>query len=278
MHKFTSFLLGLLIGTGSVSAQYYYKDILSQRIGERELDSLKVRKIRKVIVHSFESDGKESEGFYCQKSISRDFRQVETETRSGSSAPSWFTAAYNQQGRITQTTDSSELAVSANFFSYDVKGRIIRIESRAHSMDDDFATVLTEEHLYQYNSAGLPEKMKLVKNGKDTTEFFFLVDDKGNVTDEIQPGSGGRHYYYYYNDRHQLTDIVKFNVVKGKLLPDNIFEYDEDGNLVKMVAVEEGVSGNFVTWRYTYNEGLRIIEKCFGRDNRLLGYVEYEYE
>jgi hypothetical protein len=46
-----------------------------------------------------------------------------------------------------------------------------------------------------------------------------------------------------------------------------------------MVAVEEGMSGDYYNWQYVYgDEGQRIIEKCFSKENILLGYFEYEYK
>ena len=71
----------------------------------------------------------------------------------------------------------------------------------------------------------------------------------------------------------------EFNAVKGALKPDFIFEYNRQNQLIKMVAVEEGMSGDYYNWLYVYgDEGLKIIEKCFSRENILLGYFEYEYK
>ena len=121
--------------------------------------------------------------------------------------------------------------------------------------------------------------MLRIRNGKDSALIDFVQDERGNITDEIEPGVNGRHYYYYYDDKNRLTDIVKYNAVKGALKPDFIFEYNRQNQLVKMIAIEEGMSGDYNTWQYVYgDEGQRIIEKCFSKENILLGYFEYEYE
>jgi hypothetical protein len=65
--------------------------------------------------------------------------------------------------------------------------------------------------------------------------------------------------------------------VLGKLLPDFTFEYNSANKVTQMVAVDEGVNRNYYTWKYVYNDGLKIIEKCFSKEGDLLGYFEYEY-
>jgi dipeptidyl aminopeptidase/acylaminoacyl peptidase len=135
-----------------------------------------------------------------------------------------------------------------------------------------------EERRYFYDEKGKPVKMLRIRNNKDSSTVVFTADEKGNIVDENDQGKNGKRYYYYYNDKNRLTDIVKFNTLKGKLLPDFVFEYNSAGQVTKMVAVEEGFTSDYNTWKYVYNDGLRIIEKCFSKENILLGYFEYEYD
>jgi hypothetical protein len=229
-------------------------------------------------VHSFEGEGKEIEDFVCEKKISRDYLVIETTTKSSQTSQSTLTAKYNSNGNLQETYDSSEITVNSTTIKYDDKNRIVNILSNAHSADDDFNTTLTEEHQYSYNQKGMPEKMLRIRNFKDTNIIEFKLDDNGNVTDEIEKGINGKHYYYYYNTENQLTDIVKYHLVKKMLLPDFMFEYYEDGKIARMVSVDEGVTSNYITWNYIYNNGVRIIEKCYSKDKQLLGYFEYEYD
>jgi len=259
------------------SAQYYHKDIVSVKQANAENLSLRVQKIRNVLVHSFEADGSSSEGFYCEKKISRDFSSMETMTRSQGTTESLVTATYNKKGLLAKSSDSSEVTAASTVYEYDDNDNITSITSYNHSSDDDFSTSLKEVHQYTYNEKGVPVKMLKIKNDRDTVQVDFLLDEKGNVAEEIEPGKNGKHYYYYYDEKNRLTDIVKYNVVKGGLRADFIFEYNDEGQMTQMISVEEGVSGDYLTWRYTYNEGLKIIEKCYSKEKRLLGYFEYEY-
>ena len=60
-------------------------------------------------------------------------------------------------------------------------------------------------------------------------------------------------------------------------MPDFLFEYNSAGQVTQMITTEEGISNNYFTWKKTYNDGLRIIEKCFSKEKELLGYFEFEY-
>ena len=277
MRKPILIILLLLTAVTFAEAQYYYKDIISNKQILAERKVLKEQKIRNILVHSFEGNSEPSPGFFCEKKISKDYRRLETYTKSNITGKSLLTAFYNDNDQIIQSTDSSDLSVTTSLYQYDDKGNITIITSNSHSNDDDFTTRLVEDHQYEYDAKGRPVKMLRIRNQKDSSNVIFTLDENGNVTDENDMGKNGKHYYYYYNDKKRLTDIVKFNVVKNKLLPDFMFEYNSAGQVTQMVTVEEGISGDYYTWKYVYNDGLRIIEKCFSKENILLGYFEYEY-
>lgn len=276
----------LVLGWGislPASAQYYYKDIVTKQQAAEEMQAWKEQKIRTIKVHSFEANKEPSEGFFCEKQISRDYRTVETYTRTYNSSKSLLTSYYNKAGQLIQSRDSSELNVTVSDYQYNAAGKITAIVSSSSSSDDDFQTVLKEEHQYKYNEQNRPVQMLKIKNDRDSTLIDFLLDEKGNVTDEIEPGKDGKHYYYYYDSKNRLTDIVKYHILLKKLLPDFSFEYNSANQVTQMIVVEDGVTRFtkdprvFTTWKYFYSGGLRIIEKCYDNEGSLLGYIEYEY-
>ena len=278
MNRHYTIVIFLLMALNhSVTAQYYHRDIVNVKQAQAEKSVLQQQKIRTIIVHSFEADASNSEGFYCEKNFSKDYRQMETQTQSQITGKNWLTSYYNEKGLLERASDSSDISVANTFYEYDNNDNIIKITSLTHSADEDFTTSLKEVHEYKYNEKGKPVKMLRIKNGKDSSLVDFILDDKGNIADEIEAGPNGKHYYYY-DDKNQLTDIVKYNAVKGGLRADFIFEYDDDGHVSQMTAIEEGAGADYYTWKYTYNEGLRIIEKCFSKEKKLLGYFEYEYK
>ena len=77
---------------------------------------------------------------------------------------------------------------------------------------------------------------------------------------------------------NRLTDVVHFNERAGRLLPDYMYEYDSLNKPSQMISTEEG-GNNYFIWKYKYNDkNLREAEKCFSREKRILGTIEYEYK
>ncbi|HMG81645.1 MAG TPA: hypothetical protein VK559_01290 [Ferruginibacter sp.] len=274
---FIAAILLLTLQYSSV-AQYYYKDILGTQQVMAERKALQEQKKRTVTVNSFESDGTASVGFFCVKKISKDYRKIETYTKSLATGRSIVTSFFDKTGLLLRTTDSSETNFSSIDYTYDNKKNITVITSLSKSSDYDFVNSLVEVRQYTYNDKSLPIKMTLTRNNKDSLEVDFSVDDSGHVSEEQEVAVYGKHYYYYYDDNNMITDIVRYNLVKQKVVPDFLFEYNDAGQMVQMIATEEGVSGNYYLWKYTYNGKLRTEDKCYSKDKQLQGYFQYEYE
>ena len=270
------FFLFCILSSGSF-AQFYYKDILSNKQLMADMAAYKNNKIKTIIIKSFEDDGSPSDGFFCQKKFSRDYNKSELFTRSNISGPSLLLSNFNNKGLLVKTHDSSDIAISTSQYFYDAEGRIISIFSTVRSQDDEFTNEITEEHIYSYNADNQPLQMIRVKNRKDSTVILFALDEQNNVAIEKDTKSGTK-YYYYYDTKKRNTDIVQANDFKTGLMPDYVFEYNNSAGLLsQMTATEEGVN-NYYVWKYTYDNGLRVKEKCFNKERRLMGSVEYEYK
>lgn len=258
------------------NAQYYYKDIISNNQLKVEMAKLKEMKYRSVKIISIEDDGRPSDGFLIKKSINKHYTSVETFTRTSGSSPSLVSSSFNKEGLLLKTIDSSAIAVNSSIYTYDEQGRIKNIQSKVHSNDDDFVNEIKEDHNYLYDEKGVLQKMYRIKNRSDTIIILFSVDEQNNVTIEKDTKSGTT-YYYYYDNKKRLIDVVHLNPFNQQLLPDYIFEYNNAGNIIQMTSTEEGGSYYYV-WKYMYADGLRIREKCFSKERRLLGTIEYEYK
>lgn len=268
-------LLALFISL-NLKAQYYYNDIVNNRQVLAELANLKEKKINGVKLTSLEATGEETEGFICQKKINRDYTQVEIYTETNESYPNTFTSYFTKAGLLQRTVDSSEAGATTNEFTYDASGRLISINSSKHFATDDDAGVVFEKHLYNYTAAGILNQMLLVKNKRDTTLYIFQADESGHIAIE-KNSKTGEDYYYYYNSRDQLTDIVHRYSFQKKLFPEYAFEYDDAGQLVKMITTEKE-GAYYFTWRYDYENGLRVNERCYAKEGRIMGSVEYKYK
>ena len=276
MNKLIGVLSIVLLFSRQADAQYFYKDIISNIQVLQDLENYRENKVHNVKIESFENDGTASEGFYCEKKISKDFRRTEVYTKSAITAPSIFTSFFNEKGRLVKTIDSSTLASSTNQYLYDDKDRIFKVLSIIRSSDDDFVNEIAEEHRYEYNEGSLPSKMTVQKNKKELTQVLFMKDEKGNISIEKNTTTGEK-YYYYYDSKNRMTDVVHSSEYTDKLLPDYMFEYNQTGNLTQLITTEEG-SSNYFIWKYTYENSLRSAEKCYSKEKKLLGSLKYEYK
>jgi len=273
----TAFIVLIALVTGSNSnAQYFYNDIMNNKQVLAELAVLKEKKIKGVKVTSIESTGEETEGFVCQKKINRDYTEVEIYTETNESYPNTFISLFDRAGLLKQTVDSSEAGATTTDYTYDGTGRLVSIYSSKHFATDDDAGVVVEQHIYKYNDAGILQLMTLVKNKRDTTLYLFEADESGNVIIEKNEKTS-EVYYYYYDDKNRLSDIVHKYSYQKTLFTENSFEYNENGQLSKMVTSEKE-GAYFFTWRYTYEDGLRKDERCFSKEGRIMGSVEYHYK
>ena len=264
----------LLISTAGVHAQYYFKDIVSNTQLMADMKAYKENKVKKITLKSFEDNGSESEGFFCEKKLNRDYTKTELFTRADIAAASLFTSTFDKGGNLLTTYDSSLLSVTEIKYRYNDQQKISSIFSLIRSKDD-FDNSISEEHIYTYEN-NKPVKMARVKNGRDTTDILFSLDDNGNVAIEKDTKNGTK-FYYYYDAKNRLTDIVQENEYSKNLKPDYVFEYNNAGLITQMTAVEEG-SKNYFVWKYSYENGMRIKERCFTDERRLMGSIEYEYK
>ena len=128
--------------------------------------------------------------------------------------------------------------------------------------------------------AGNPSKMWRIINEKDSLEIRFFPDEDGLVGDEktFRKGVETAAIYYYHDDNKRLTDIVRYNSKLKKLLPDMMFEYDEQDRVIQKITTTPSIKVSYLIWRYIYNEkGLKTKEALFNDEKQLTGKIEYNY-
>ncbi|MBL7702796.1 MAG: hypothetical protein JNM14_11135 [Ferruginibacter sp.] len=276
MLKHTAILILVLLISSKLDAQYYYNDIVNNKQVLSELAVLKQKKINGVKVISLEATGEETEGFTCQKKINRDFTEVEIYTETNESYPNTFISYFTKTGLLQRTVDSSEAGATTIDYTYDASGKLVSINSSKRFATDDDAGILYEQHQYKYNEAGILLSMILVKNKRDTTLIEFRADENGNPGIE-KNSKTGEVYYYYHNSRNQLTEILHQYNPRKNPFTEYSFEYNEAGQLIRMKTVEKE-GADYFTWRYDYEDGLRINERCYLKQGSIIGSVEYKYK
>ena len=72
------------------------------------------------------------------------------------------------------------------------------------------------------------------------------------------------YFYYYYDDKNRLSDIVRFNKKLDRLIPDIMFEYDENNRVIQKITTTSDRVVGYLIWRYILDEkGLRTKEALF---------------
>jgi hypothetical protein len=203
-----------------------------------------------------------------------------TNTRSGMTGASTMITTFNTQGMPVSISDSTPNTVNDVRYSYDASGKLLRVSSSSHEPEDTNNYRLSEEHLFTYDAQGQLVKMMKIKDRFDTLSVVFIPAEKGLPGEEQwwRKGQKIETWFYYYDAKNQLTDIVRYNATARKMLPDYIFEYDENDRMSQQTVIQPGT--NFYrVWIYEYNDnGLKKAETIFKKGKEQEGRILYAYE
>lgn len=267
----------------SAFSQYYYNDVVALKETNRQYTAIKNAHIRSVTAQSFDADGQPTEGFLLKQEVSGDAKRITTTSGIESSAQS-VSVAYYDGTRLAKTVDNttnvtgdtSATTTSTVEYSYDAAGNIETIKT---TTVDAFMNSTSEELHQWFYSNGSPQYMLRIKDKTDTTVVDFVKDEQGNIAEEHwkKRGRNAENYFYYYNDAHLLTDVVRYNTLAKRMLPDFLFSYNDAGLLTELTQVHLN-TGSYLVWNYSYNtNGLKQTEACFNKMKEPIGRVEYSY-
>jgi len=267
----------ILLASVSAKAQYYYNDIIGTLETNRQMKSYLDNKVKTV----------SSAGYDTRNVKATDFAEVQevkengTALRISSNTNGNHTVFYNRfdnQGRLISIIDSSTTIQSVTTYLYDAAGKIIQVQNTVKDSANDFDQ--TEIHKWFYNAAGGVEKMWRVINNTDSLEVRFTPDEDGNAGDEktYRRGVEAGTVYYYYDTKKRLSDIVRYNTKAKRLLPDIMFEYDDNDRVIQKITTTSSVDLGYLIWRYIFDaKGLKTKEALFNDDKQLTGKIEYTY-
>ena len=267
----------IFLPSSPANAQYYYKDILNTIQLNKEFSILKDQQIKNIKLKSFEDNDEPSEGFFCEKKINKNYSQSEMISKSYITGQSLLVTDYNKDGLIIKTTNSTPTTNNITQYEYTSNGRLTALRTITYADADSIQ--ITETHEYTYNDEGKPVKMLRKKNNQLLSTITFITDDKENIVEEnVEGNSSDKKYFYYYDDKNHLTDVVHYNELAKRLLPDYMFEYNALDEPKQMISIDES-GRNYFIWKYAYNDKqLPEIQKCYSKEKRLLGTIEYEYQ
>lgn len=272
--KSAALLVLLLIVAHCVYAQYYYNDIITTQQTNDQYLLLKKNHIQQVSAKSYEAGGELTADFQLEQNILNNASEITTISSFPSTGKSESQSFYTND-KLTKTITNSDNVQSTVLYSYD--GDLLK-SITTQTIDTFMNSSSQEVHQWFYEN-NKPAKMLLIKNNNDTTTIELTTDEHGDVAEERWRKKGRivENYFYYYNDQHKLTDIVRYNAKAQRLLPDFLFEYDNNGTLVKFTQIPQG-SADYLVWQYEYlPNGLKQKELCFNKQKQPVGSIEYSY-
>ena len=261
----------------TVFCQYYYNDVTDARVISERMKNYVHQKVKTITATGYDARGAKTTDFNEWQEINAEKKILKISTRNGQQVTRQY-YQFDDQYRLSGITDSSAYIKSNTVYSYDNNGNIISIKTSIKDSLQDFTETI--EHQYQYNAGKKLEKLWRIINSKDSSEYHFTIDEKGNVADEqlYRHGAGIDPIYYYYDDGNRLTDIVRYNKKTKKLLPTLMFEYDESDRIIQKMTILSTNNPDYLIWRYIFNErGLKTKEALFNKQKELTGRIEYAY-
>ncbi len=273
----------LLISSLALQAQYYYDDIVGTRETNQQMQTYLGQKVRMVTATGYDYKGVKATDFTEVQEVKENGRLLRVSAIRNLNKTVTL-SRFDDQGRVISIIDSAADIQSITNYSYDGAGRVSKVENKV--LDSTNAFNHTETHWWNYNEKGLPVNMWRVisnsgtENSTDSLEIRFTQDEDGNTGDErtFRKGVETGYLYYYYDDQQRLLDIVRFNTRLKKLLPDVMFEYDDNGRVAQKTTTTSSLHLGYLIWRYIYDEkGLKTKEVLFNNDKQITGRIEYAY-
>ena len=270
--------LFLLFFFFEANSQYYYKDLVAAADIIRQMKTYTANNIQKVTAKGITPEGGSASDFSEVYEINANGTVLKITTMVNKVVSS-LRHSFNDRGLLISTVDSAVNVKSTSTYTYDANGKIISITNAATDADSSGDFSQTEVHQYVYKNGKL-DKMWRIINKTDSLEVRFVTDENGNVLEErnFKRGVLSDPIFYYYDDKDRLTDIVRFNYKANRLLPDYLFEYDDNDRVIQKITTTSGKNLGYLTWRYLFDEkGLKTKEALFNKDKQLQGRIDYSY-
>lgn len=274
--KFLSLIaLGLI--SFQATAQYYYNDIIGTTETNRLMKNYRANKVKMVTTVGIDQYGAKNDTYGEVQEVRENGTVLKTSTRNNTQVSVYYNR-FDAQGRLISITDSSAGLINVITYQYDTEDRIKLIQNTTADAANDFNQI--ESHHWTYDATGNPLKMWRTINNADSLEIRFIPDENGLPGDEktFRRGIETGAVYYYYDENKRLTDVVRYNLKLKKLLPDMMFEYDEQNRVIQKITTTPSLKVSYLIWRYIYdNKGLKTKEALFNDDKQLTGKIEYSY-
>ena len=272
------FILSLLmLVTAAAGAQFYYNDLENAKTVSARAKAFFDQKVKTVTATGYDPQGAKTSDFTEIQDVNPTERSFRVSTRNGMQVTR-VTYSFDAASKLVSISDNAGGFSTVTTYTYNADGKISSIRTTVTDSLNDFSQV--DDHQYQWTTGGKPEKLWRILNGRDTSEYRFTLDEKGNVAGEqlFRRNVGFEQIYYYYDEANRLTDVVRYDKKTKRLLPDFMFEYDDSDRVIQQISTLSATTKSYLIWRYLFNEkGLKVKEALFDKQKELRGRIEYAY-
>ncbi|MGZ5192200.1 MAG: DUF1398 family protein, partial [Flavisolibacter sp.] len=161
--------------------QYYYNDITAARAIGETMKNYIGQKVKNITATGYDSRATKTTDYNEWQEIDAEKKLLKIITRNGQQSTRQY-YQFDEQLKLAGITDSSGDIKSKTVYNYDKNNNIVFIETNTKDSLQDFTESIV--HQYQYNAQGKLVKLWRIINGKDSIEYRFTLDEKGNVADE----------------------------------------------------------------------------------------------
>ena len=275
MKKFL--LFAALICSFASKAQYYYQDIIGTADIMNRMKVYRDARVQSMTATGYDTRGAKTPDFNEWQEVQNNGKLLKVTNRNGRDVSRQY-YSFDDAGKLVSLRDSSRQIETTSVYAYNSKGNLEQISVSVKDSLQEFNR--NEVRNWQYDEKARPIKLIRIVNNIDTSVYNLMIDEDGNVGEErlFRITNSADPVYYYYDDKNRLSDIVRYNKRAQRLLPDVMFEYDDQDRVIQRITTLSTIEPDYLTWRYLFNEkGLKSKEALFSKTAELKGRIDYTY-
>ena len=271
----------LCLITLPTKAQYYYNDLIALKQWEQKAQTYRTEKVSKITETAILPSGEKQTNYTQFHTISQ-YADTLLTVRSMDGFTITTQYLLNRSGHLLSEIENQPGMRTEIEYTRDDAGQIRQITHVHTDSLLDFVDHEIHEWIYDANKkpTGLLRIVKQFDGTFDTSTVRFISDEKGQIIEEqtFKNKSLSNFFYYYYDATGNLTDIVRYNEKWKRLLPDQLFEYDEKNRLIQRMQLTGSRDVAYLIWRYGYeSNGLLKEEALFNNKKEFTGSIRYFY-
>ena len=173
---------------------------------------------------------------------------------------------YDENGNVLEAkTTLGRHDLQTRYYEYNAHGDLI-----SNTLWEAGKVVSVKENEWEYNDAGKPLRLVIIKDGKVSSRYEYSYHESGSLKEELYFSDNYTHKYEY---DERGNKIVSSSCWVGEDDITFYIEYDENGNMIKYTREEN----NNITYAYfEYDKYGNELSGVYTIDNTKHSYSGYK--